>query len=76
MKVEAIKVKDGFLIPFNETLEKVKQDKILLEIEIIEPDKLEEGYAILDELVGFCESNRTDASINHDTIIYELRSEK
>jgi len=76
MKVEAIKVEDGFLIPFNETLEKIKQDKILLEIEIIEPDKLEEGYAILDELVGFCESNRTDASINHDKIIYELRSEK
>ncbi|MBC8231025.1 hypothetical protein H8E77_15845 [bacterium] len=84
MKVEAIKVEDGFLIPFNENLEKIKQDKILLEIEIIEPDKLEEGlpsnevkgYAILDELVGFCESNRTDASINHDTIIYELRSEK
>lgn len=84
MKVEAIKVEDGFFIPFNETLEKVKQDKILLEIEIIKPDKLEEGlssnevkgYAILDELVGFCESDRTDASINHDTIIYELRSEK
>jgi len=76
MKVEAIKVEDGFLIPFNETLEKIKRNKILLEIEIIEPDKLEEGYAILDELVGFCESNRTDASINHDTIIYELRSKK
>jgi len=76
MKIEAIKVEDGFLIPFNETLEKIKQDKILLEIEIIEPDKFEEGYAILDELVGFCESNRTDASVNHDTIIYELRSKK
>ena len=76
MKVEAIKVEDGFLIPFNDTLEKIKQDKILLEIEIIEQDKLEEGYAILDELVSFCESNRTDASVNHDTIIYELRSKK
>jgi hypothetical protein len=70
--------------PVNETLEKIKQDKILLEIEIIETDKLEEGlpskevkgYAILDELVGFCASNRTDTSINHDTIIYELMLKK
>ena len=76
MKVEAIKVEDGFLIPFNGTLEKIEQDRIMLEVEIIESDKLEEGYAILDELVGFCESNRTDASINHDAIIYELRSKK
>lgn len=39
-------------------------------------NKLEKGYAILDELVGFCESNRTDASVNHDVTIYELRSKK
>jgi len=50
MKVEAIKVENGFLIPFNETLEKIKEDKILLEVEIIEPNKLEEGYTILDKL--------------------------
>ena len=41
--------------------------------EIIPRDQLEQGYAILDELVGFCESDRTDASINHDRIIYELK---
>ena len=76
MKVEAIKVENGFLIPFNESLENIKQDKILLEVEIIDRDKLEEGYAILDELVGFCESNRTDASVNHDAIIYESESKK
>jgi len=75
MKVEAIKVEKGFLIPFNEALEKIKADKILIEVEIIEPNKLEEGYAILDELVGFCESNRTDASVNHDAIIYESSSQ-
>jgi len=38
-------------------------DRGLLGIEIIEPDKLEEGYAILDELVGFCESNRTEEKV-------------
>lgn len=74
MKVEAIKMENGFLIPFNKTLEKIKQAKILLEIEIIEPEKVDQGYAILDELVGFCESERTDASIMHDKIIYELES--
>jgi len=73
MKVEATKVENGFLIPFNETFEKIKCDKILLEVEILEPNRLEEGYAILDELVGFCESSRTDASVNHDAIIYESR---
>lgn len=72
MKVEALKVENGFLIPFNKTLEKIKQGKILLEIEIIEPEKVDQGDAILDELVGFCESNRSDASVNHDTIIYKL----
>ncbi|MCI0495584.1 hypothetical protein L0Z72_11330 [candidate division KSB1 bacterium] len=74
MKVEAIKMENGLLIPFNKTLEKIKQAKILLEIEIIEPEKVDQGYAILDELVGFCESEQTDASIKHDKIIYELES--
>lgn len=43
--------------------------------EVIEQDKVEEGYAILDELFGFCESDRTDGSVNHDEAIYGLRSE-
>ena len=42
--------------------------------EAIEQNKLEEGYAILDELVGFCESDRTDGSVNHDEAIYGLHS--
>lgn len=40
----------------------------------IEQNKVEEGYAILDELVGFCESDQTDGSVNHDEAIYGLRS--
>ena len=76
MKVEAKKIENGFLIPFKDKLRNIKQDKILLEIEIIEKDKLDEGYAILDELVGFCESNKKDASVNHDAIIYELESKE
>ena len=44
-----------------------------IEPEAIEQNKVEEGYAILDELVGFCESDRTDGSVNHDEAIYGLR---
>jgi transcription antitermination factor NusG len=40
MKVEAIKVEDGFLIPFKGNLEKIQKDKIWLEVEIIEPHEL------------------------------------
>ena len=29
-------------------------------------DNIEEAYAILDEMVGFCESDKTDGSVNHD----------
>ena len=42
--------------------------------EIVERNNLEEGYAILDEMVGFAKSDRTDGSVNHDEIIYKLRS--
>lgn len=42
--------------------------------EIIKRNSIKEGYAILDEMVGFCESDRTDGSVNHDAVIYELRS--
>lgn len=74
MKVEAIRVEDGFLIPFNEILDKTKQDRILLEVEIIDTDQLKKGYEILDELVGFYESDQRSASVDHDTIIYKLKS--
>lgn len=34
--------------------------------------KRKKGYAILSDLVGFYESDRTDGSVNHDDIIYGL----
>lgn len=76
MKVEAIKVDKGFLIPFNKVLKKIKKDRILMEIEIIEPEKIKQGYDILDELVGLYESKNSNASINHDEIIYNLKRKK
>ncbi|NIW42635.1 MAG: hypothetical protein GWN14_18835 [candidate division Zixibacteria bacterium] len=48
----------------------------MLDIEIIDQQKLDEGYSIPDELVGYCESERRDASENHDAIIYGIESKK
>ncbi len=76
MRVEALKVENGFLIPFTAWLAKIQQDKILLDVEVVEQARLEEGYAILDGLVGFCASERTDASVNHDAIIYGAEPSK
>lgn len=45
-----------------------------IHVEDIEQNKIEEGYAVLDEMVGFVEFDVTDASVNHDKSIYELRS--
>ena len=42
--------------------------------EILEKNQMETGYAILDEMIGMAESDRTDGSVNHDEVIYELQS--
>lgn len=42
--------------------------------EIFEKNQMEAGYAILDEMIGMAESDRTDGSVNHDEVIYELQS--
>ncbi len=76
MKVEAIKVENGLLIPFDQLQRRIRNKTVLLEVEFIDRDKLDEGYAILGELVGLCESSRADAAVNHDAIIYELESKK
>lgn len=42
--------------------------------EIFENNQMETGYAILDEMIGMAESDRTDGSVNHDDVIYELET--
>ena len=42
--------------------------------EILERNQVKAGYAILDEMIGMAESERTDGSVNHDEAIYELQS--
>jgi hypothetical protein len=73
MRVEAIKVPEGFLIPLNEGFPDIGQDRILLEVEIIDPAQADAGYTILDQLVGLCETGDTTASVEHDQRIYRTR---
>ena len=42
--------------------------------EIIKKNHREVADAILREMIGMAESNRTDASVNHDGVIYELET--
>ena len=51
----------------------IKHNTILLEVEILEPLQTDD-YSALDQLVGICETGHTDASVNHDTHIYERRN--
>lgn len=41
----------------------------LPKVETSERDKIEEGQGVLDELVGFVESDSSDGSVNHDDLI-------
>jgi len=70
MRVKAIKVDDGILIPFQEGLQDIKTKNFFLDIELIEALPQEEDYRALDTLVGFYETGDTDASIEHDQRIY------
>lgn len=73
MRVEAIKVSEGFLLPLSEGFQDITQDRILLEIEIIDPVQIDAGYAALDQLVGLCETGDTTASVEHDQRVYRTR---
>ena len=42
--------------------------------EIVEKNQIAAGHAIFKEMIGMAESDRTDASVNHDDVIYELKT--
>jgi hypothetical protein len=73
MRIEAVKVAEGFLIPLREGFQNITQERILLEVEIIDPAQVEAGYAALDQLVGLCETGDTAASVEHDQRVYRPR---
>jgi len=69
MKVEAIKQKDGLFIPMNDVFAKISAQRMMVNIEILEPvreDAQEGAYDALDQLVGICETGVTDAAQHHD----------
>lgn len=43
-------------------------------VDNVDENKIDEGYAILRGIVGFVDSGATDGSVNHDDLIYELRT--
>ncbi|MEA3358460.1 MAG: hypothetical protein U9R17_03500 [Thermodesulfobacteriota bacterium] len=72
MQVEAKRTKEGFLIPLDDIFKDIKNNKVLLEVEVVKPFH-KDDYSALDQIVGLCETKQTDASINHDKIIYGLK---
>ena len=70
MHVEALKLENGFLIPRVGIFEKLTQEKIWLKVELAAPPCVDDEYAALDQIIGLCNTGKTDASITHDQIIY------
>jgi len=52
------------------------KEKTRVVVVFITEEEPEMDYSAMDEIVGFCESERIDASVNHDAIIYGLESKK
>ncbi len=73
MKIRAKKVENGFLIPMDGEFKKIKDDKILLEVEILTKPQIDTEYSALDQLVGLCESGKKKSSTNHDKIVYKTK---
>lgn len=70
MHVEALRLENGFLIPRVGIFEKLTQDKIWLNVELIATPPAAEEYAALDQIIALSNTGRTDASVNHDQILY------
>jgi hypothetical protein len=74
MKVEAVKQDNGLLIPMLDVFKKIHQNTIWLNVELLEPEQPQaDEYTALDSLIGLCETHQTDASRNHDAILYGRR---
>ncbi len=71
MRVEAIKVAEGFLIPFGNGFPDLPHEKIVMDISIVEPLPPEADYSALDQMVGICDTKIASASIRHDERIYQ-----
>lgn len=70
MRVKGMKVANGILIPYQDGMEQVAQEQVVLDIEFVPSVASEPDYTALDELVGLCETGDSAASIDHDKRIY------
>ena len=52
MRVEAIRREDGVYIPMLDIFKTITQQKIWVDIEVIEADEETDGYALLDQMIG------------------------
>ncbi len=53
--------------------QKNKSDRIRKKVD---KKKIEDGYAAFAKIIGIADFDPTDASVNHDDVIYELQSKK
>ena len=70
MRVEAIKVAEGFLIPFDSGLRDIPEDRVLLDIELVQSPPAQRDYSAMDQLIGLCETGNANASAEHDHQVY------
>ena len=70
MRVKAVKVDKGILIPYQDGLKSIETERLILDIELVDAVTDEADYAALDEIVGLCETGDPKASVNHDSRIY------
>ena len=73
MRVEATRRDDGLYIPMLDIFKTITQQKIWVDIEVLESAEEPDGYALLDQIIGLCHTDRGDASINHDSILYNRK---
>jgi hypothetical protein len=73
MRVKGVKVTEGILIPYQDGLERIADDQVILDIEFVSTVVEEPDYTALDELIGLCETGEATASTQHDQRIYRRR---
>jgi len=53
----------------HDILSRITEERIVLEFQIIESSE-KNDYSPLDQIIGLCETGKTDASVNHDRVVY------
>lgn len=70
MRVKAVKVDKGILIPYQDGFKDIETNHLVLDIELVDEVPDNSSYEALDEIVGLCETDDSKASVEHDQRIY------